>query len=933
MRALIGILFFLLFTQPVLANREGDYDCRTTLQKLVDHAKQGAEERLYHVRSGLAVKWHSFKKRFTKPADTTPKPGYPQGGASALAHNKDTEGAKTQAARESVASIEGIDAGLWTQAYLSDLDPDTGVMRAGRAKRVDIRIERNVETTEVALGFGRTKPAVGDLALIPAGYEPVGDRSMAMLSLDSQGNARFINVARDAFDIAPTAPRALSKAQRKMYTAIRHIPLRLWPSWMQSEIVRLKQTGGSATAIAGELSRLISNQLLYSVDATDSMGALALAHSGAAQCDGAALILASILRDQFGIATRVVVGYQGFSADGRSHVISPSIGHAWVEIYDPATQRWVLFDPTPLRKTRETTDPPAQDGFSPIGKQNESSSGQKEQQESSHPQDGKQESKSKAQPKQNSAEAFAVATWENALGAYSNSKDLAARLREAAEAARKQNSKPQRELAEKADRLLMDLAVPSNHYSSLDQIPQGDQRRMSVLRDVLRLLSDVRKLSEPERALLHALNENTEAMGMNAKNKKAQIDALNEQLGATGRVVLAEKIREEGTLSPDNAKKLALIGAVRSLVNLDFTPETTFEKQPSKRSLNQRNPERPVVFRTMDDLSNLQHAVRDGQPMENDIPRFLRDDLLEVTNIDRRRAPPTVEVTPKTSVIVISDQSPSMDDMKFRALVRDAAILAVTDTPGLDNVLEINFGGVVEQAIRIGPEPELAKEAFLRRMSTTGSIPATDIGAAVSHGFQAAKTMESNHITIVLLTDGSGAWSPSAYETEKAELEEKGVRVDFKVVFFGGGNPQIKKAAEETASHEGEATHITFTDNRLKKIESDLNERLKNPAPQFFRVSDEAKRNLARAVAAAQAKQIGRTDAEWDVLRQSSLPLPSKPVPLPELPEIAQSERSAFAKTYFENIAVQMRSDFRSALAQLSASDRYRLASWLRGGR
>jgi hypothetical protein len=931
------LLLFVLAAEPAWANAEGEYDCRTGLQKLVDRTKERINDRSYAVRSQIAVQWHNLKKRFQKTSDSAPKRGFPSSSSKTIAHNKNTESSSDQGPRESVSSVDGMGTLYWSQTILDHLDPDTGVMKATRAPAVAIRNEGHVETTEVQLGTGTAAPKVGDFALIPSGFEPVGDRSSGMLKVNQQGNAVFQSRTGKAFDVAPRIPQALTKYEQKKYTATRHIPIKFWPSWMQTEILRLKKAALEPIAIATDLSRFISDRLLYSVDATDEMGVLAMAHSGMAQCDGAALMLATILRDHFGMATRVVTGFTGFQADGRSHVISPEMGHAWVEVFDPATQRWVLLDPTPHRKTRETKSPNSSDAFQPIANQDRSvekpdDRGDETKDSAQRPQET---SVKKMELNQNAEQAFVKATWENALGAYSDSKELANRLRLAAEVARKhRGSKPHREFAEKADRLLLDLATPSNHYSNLAQMAQGDQRRMAVLRDAMRLLSEVRPLTDPEIKLLQALNENTESIThSDPKSKKALIDSLTDQLGAIGQEAIAEKVQKEGALSTDTARKFALIGAVRSLIDLDFTTGQAPHRRASFREHKQRNPERPVALQTLSDLGNLANAFRDGQPHERDLDRFLSDELLELTNLDRRRATPKIEATPKKSIIVISDQSPSMEEVPLRAEVRDAAILAITDTTGLDNVLEVNFGGVVEKAIRIGPEPEQAKAAFQRRMNTTPSIPETNIGAAVNYGLKAAKGLDTTQLTIVLLTDGSGAWDSHQYEVEKARLEANGVRIDFKAVFFGGGNPELKKAVEATASQDGSVSHITFTNDRLEEIAGSIERQLRNPSPTFFRQTAETKENLASAIASVQSTQSVGTIVRQDSFSWSTIPLPKKPMALPDLPDLPLSERTSFAKSYFDHIALQFQGDFKSALGSTGSADRERLTKWLGGGR
>jgi transglutaminase-like putative cysteine protease len=72
-------------------------------------------------------------------------------------------------------------------------------------------------------------------------------------------------------------------------------------------------------------------------------------------CEYFATAMAIMLRTQ-GIATRVVNGFHGGDYNDAADVtvIRQRNAHAWVEVYFPAAEAWVTFDPTPFSEGSET---------------------------------------------------------------------------------------------------------------------------------------------------------------------------------------------------------------------------------------------------------------------------------------------------------------------------------------------------------------------------------------------------------------------------------------------------------------------------------------------------------------------------------------------------------------------------------------------------
>ncbi|HEX8264681.1 MAG TPA: DUF3488 and transglutaminase-like domain-containing protein [Pyrinomonadaceae bacterium] len=65
-------------------------------------------------------------------------------------------------------------------------------------------------------------------------------------------------------------------------------------------------------------------------------------------CEYFATALAIMLRTQ-GIATRVVNGFQAgnYNDAADAYIVTQAQAHSWVEVYFPATDSWITFDPTP----------------------------------------------------------------------------------------------------------------------------------------------------------------------------------------------------------------------------------------------------------------------------------------------------------------------------------------------------------------------------------------------------------------------------------------------------------------------------------------------------------------------------------------------------------------------------------------------------------
>ena len=182
-----------------------------------------------------------------------------------------------------------------------------------------------------------------------------------------------------------------------------------WPEKIQVEFLRSfpKEAGAERPLeVARALARHLSKEYLYSVGArpeTDPVDAL---KAGAFQCDMAAFIMASILRDVYQIPVRAVSGYPGQKhkggADQKSYLVLPGIAHAWVEVFHAG--QWHTFDPTPVKKDRKEEENNSKSEYSPWEASSESEQKGENEPEQELESSGSGESKESEQKGENEPE-------------------------------------------------------------------------------------------------------------------------------------------------------------------------------------------------------------------------------------------------------------------------------------------------------------------------------------------------------------------------------------------------------------------------------------------------------------------------------------------------------------------------------------------------
>ena len=343
-------------------------------------------------KTKLEEKKPEEKKPDKKKTNDSP-PRYPDAADESKAHNKDSEKSDGDSAKQhTIAWINKPGVRYFRRDIRVLIDARSGalsshpIVSAGRAMSASsfaVRLKPHDRR-------GKDLPV-----LIPQGYEPItGVHPGGKVWKDAKDTYWF-NTSLEEFAVplaeASAHSRPLSPPEREIYTSDTRVRLEEWPEHLREaiELVRKKRKdnlkAGSGryagpqgdAMLAKDLAHYIANHFLYRVDKDDyDLGPLALSQDrgsqpGAFQCDSAAVILISILREAFQIPCRYISGYRGFQSStrpGTSHVVTSgesAEGHGWVEVAD-AAGNWHGVDPTPIKKDRKSKDENGKNDFDQI---------------------------------------------------------------------------------------------------------------------------------------------------------------------------------------------------------------------------------------------------------------------------------------------------------------------------------------------------------------------------------------------------------------------------------------------------------------------------------------------------------------------------------------------------------------------------------------
>ncbi len=208
----------------------------------------------------------------------------------------------------------------------------------------------------------------------PAGFKPVppDDLTVRLTRRDEDGYHLEVSTGTDEIQLGLVEDHniLLTPNIRSLYTQPVGFKANEWPEAIQLHILKRyvkNQSGFHPLQVAQAIADHISGHYFYTFSARPETDPIDALRAGAFQCDMAAFAMIGLLRDVYGIPSRVVAGYRAKKyrdgGDGKSYLVIPDEPHAWVEVfYD---RRWHTFDPTPVR----TLEPASHNGMgvNPVG--------------------------------------------------------------------------------------------------------------------------------------------------------------------------------------------------------------------------------------------------------------------------------------------------------------------------------------------------------------------------------------------------------------------------------------------------------------------------------------------------------------------------------------------------------------------------------------
>ena len=212
--------------------------------------------------------------------------------------------------------------------------------------------------------------ADGGALLIPFGFEPTMVDGPLDLRVGPFGTSYRRTGRQSArVKLAPRAPADLGPTERTELLEVSGAPPleRYPPAWREvlTSLAEQRREGHlNDAALARELAAFIAKTLLYEVDASPERGVLAMIGHGAVQCDGASLILVTLLRSIFRVPALAVGGVRSVRPVDEfeaSVVLDQAIPHMFTAVYDQNQRQFVVIDPTPGEQTRAKDNPGRED--------------------------------------------------------------------------------------------------------------------------------------------------------------------------------------------------------------------------------------------------------------------------------------------------------------------------------------------------------------------------------------------------------------------------------------------------------------------------------------------------------------------------------------------------------------------------------------------
>ena len=260
------------------------------------------------------------------------------------------------------------------------------------------------EMTVRTFGKGRV-----DLFL-PSGFKPLqpSDPRASISRSESGGYSLELkdNLPEVHIPLVEDSNISMMPHLREVYTRLVGFSAEEWPDQVQADILgRFSKEDGrsSPLRVAQAIADHIATEYLYSVGARPETDPVEALKAGSFQCDMAAYSMVALLRDVYGIPSRVVGGIRAKKyrngQDRKSYLVVPDQAHAWVEVFHDG--RWHTFDPTPVKKDKKE-DLKGEDNEYSDNRLDNTPRPQQERQSGSEQSEGKQASNEQSGDGQNS---------------------------------------------------------------------------------------------------------------------------------------------------------------------------------------------------------------------------------------------------------------------------------------------------------------------------------------------------------------------------------------------------------------------------------------------------------------------------------------------------------------------------------------------------
>lgn len=758
------------------------------------------------------------------------------------AHNKDTDRPSdpNQGSTE-WASVNVPNIQYWKQINLHTLRPSTAHWKTSAVLNLSDRALATGDSDIILRTSG---------TLIPSGYEPLASDGVTRDLTDNYVIPPAENFRE--IKLQPVQPRELSPLEEKIYTSTDHKNKENFPDWLSQfvwDLKKLHRTGRiSDQDVASALTLYIRQKLLYRVDENSDVGVYEMTRSEKCQCEGAASILATILRQDFQIPSRLAIGFTGSRPKANpqhSVVLSTGEGHAWLEVYNRKTKVWDIYDATPQKKDREK-DNKGQENPDYEQIKNEEASAEPQKSEDSQKPEPSNEQRPKNEKnekidQQKLNEAFLKGMWSQSLRTMEDKdqfirsmekvKKMAADLKNDALA---QKADEFRKMAEHSAFDLKNLSTQIDAWTSREHMKDPDpylKWKLESLQKILQELATTSTLTPQEATLKNEiqkiLRKIKEAEKIQPDNSMNVDDTVAEILlsslpGPLSRTYLREKYKTS-TGALDSARLLKDIqsGQLTEIVSLASLKQyLNLWLSSNMKPMNMKQFSDPVSYVTeadpeLDlatslDRPDLWH--RDGSSSaEMDPIRVLTGDMLmNVYPEDTATTKGRIYRKPSILSILVMDDSGSFEfDDGLRRITRDRLALAYIDQSqrivaeqkgkhAIKGFYYRNSPGEVFELSNL----QQAKEYFNSNLNRSakadnGNDTAVALEKAYEMAAQNAQKLGLHRVNIILITDGQEDIDVSKIALARNKIP-KNVDVRLSVLTVAVGNNDLRELAESS---------------------------------------------------------------------------------------------------------------------------------------